>query len=338
MASHKIIPYWVNIREAQNPGHSWDLEEIIYSPARFDRDSIIDIFANFCESFVGDDALSTHILREQQKTFTLEGYSRENRTLQGVMLVGRWGEGAFHFNVDDEVRDREARSPSDAVEIPYFFLMHLPERNTNRALFIIHKPGNSGAKKPFVTTFKNWLHDNIYIEFEAIVSESLIEQIEDADHLLRLKLRKDRVADAPHQRLGGIFEDEREVKQVVEFSAREGPDLPLNRENMLERLRGLLQSSNNTSPATTSILGEEFNEAKLTIEEDGSRRTFSINDDEVNMERIIEPEEDNISFDHQRHPKPHSMSRVSIEFANSILRRHQEPEISEDLQLENGII
>lgn len=338
MPTHKLIPYWMELRESQNPGPSWDLEEIIYSPAMFDRVSIIDIFERFSGDFLGDNPGNTEILRDQQKTFTLDGFHRENRTLQGVMDVGKWGEGANHFNVSNEERERGARSPADAVEIPYFFLLHLPDRNTQRAIFILHKPGNSGAKRPFETTLKDWMHDDIYLEFNPIMSDNLLEQIQDADRLLKLKLKKDRVAEAPHQRLGGLFEDERDVKQVVEFSANQGQNLPLNREDPIERIRSFLGSSNNTSPATTTIIEEEFSEAKLSIEEDGSTRTFSIDDDEVNMQQVLDREDDNLSTDSQGHPTPESMSPVTIEFANDILRRHQEPEINEGVELPNGAI
>lgn len=344
MTTHKLIPYWLTLRETRNPGFQWDLEEIIYSPATLDRDSIIDIFADFCNYYLGDDPSSTEILRKAQNTFTLEGYRRENRTLQGIMLVGGWGEGANHFNVEQEHRTREARTRNDSAEIPYYFMVHLPERDTKRALFIIQKPGNYGAKGTLESVLKIWLHNKIHFDLNAIMSDDLLEQILQADRILRLKLKKDRIAEAPHQRLGSIFESEREVKQVVEFSAQAGQSLPLTRENPVERIRELLSrynditGSNNTSPATTTILDEEFDDAVLSIEEDGSTRSFSIENDEVTMQRIIDPELDNISFNSLGHPKPKSMSRVAVYFANNILSDHQEPTLDEGIILDNGTI
>lgn len=330
----------MTLRESNNPGHSWDLDEIIFSPAMFDRDSIIDIIKDFSEDYLGDSPNNTEILRDSQKTFTMEGDHRTGRTLQGVMSVGRWGEGANHFNVNDEEREREARSPADAVEIPYYFLLHLPERDQTKALFILHKPGNMGAKGTLEEVLDVWFHRDVYYDFDPIVTDDLLEQIIDADRLLRLKLESDKIAEAPHQRIGELFEGEEEVKQIVEFRAHSGQDLPLSTDGLVDKVQEFLSSSgnNNMSDSTSSIIEDEFNEAKLSIEQDGSTRTFSLDDNEVNMHQILDPEDDGLSMTRLGHPEPQSISPVAIEFANDILSRHSEPEIPEEHIINNGPI
>ena len=340
MTTHKLIPYWMTLRESNNPGFRWDLDEIIYSPAKFDKDSIIDILEGFSKDYLGDDPINTEILRDSQKTFTMESDDRTGRTLQGVMSVGRWGEGANHFNVNEEKREREARSPADAVEIPYYFLFHLPARNPTKALFILHRPGNMGAKGALETVLDNWFHRDVYYEFDPIVSDDLLEQIINADRLLKLKLERDQIAEAPHQRVSELFDGEDNVKQIVEFRAHSGQDLPINTDGLVDKVQKMLSSGqgNNMSGSTSKIIEDNFDQAKLSIEQDGSTRTFSLDNNEVNMHQILDPDEDGISMDSMGHPEPQSISPVAIEFANDILGRHEEPKIPTEHIMTNGTL
>lgn len=318
------------------------MDQLQTHESTFPDDDVISLLKRFLEEYQGDEPENTEVLKEQEKTFTVDQIRRTGRTLQGTVKVGRYGEGADHYNIDDEDREVGARGPYDAVERPYYFLFHLPERNKEHAVFIIYKPGNLGAKGVYETVLEDWIEDlstrienRVYHEFEAIVEHDLMEQIEEADRLLTLTLSKKKVASAPNDRLGSLIDTEKDFKQEITFKHHQGQSLPLKLDDLQENISSFLPGGDdseddgldNHEPSTVGILDQTFNDAKLSIEEETSTRTLSFTRDGVHMEHIFDPEEENVSLNEQEHPVPEDLSALAIEFANEILDMHYEENI-----------
>ncbi|MHB9287343.1 hypothetical protein ACKVMT_09935 [Halobacteriales archaeon Cl-PHB] len=292
----------------------------------FSQQSFIDVFANFCDQHdYGPSGYEN--LPDAEKTFSIKQYcvDSSNNIVEGVIGTGRYGRGADHLNISTDQVEEDARGPDDAVVLPYYFMLHIPSENSNRALFLLEKFGNLGTKGPFKEVLDDYcdLTGDSLVHMDPVVTRDLGEQLEGADRLLKLKFTKNTTAGSLHERLGSIFESDGQAKEVREFGQLSGSSLPMDIGAAQDEL-----FEGDTSSVT--IDGEEFNEGALTIEQDGSRKSLALFQDEVDMERIVNPERDNVDTDRQEHPDPLDMSRVAREFANEILDDHTEPSIPEN--------
>ncbi|WP_411967786.1 hypothetical protein [Haloferax sp. YSSS75] len=328
MQTYKLVPYWIRLRRKHETDNYWDLTNLSNSLSLTGR-SFISLFEEFCTAIPG-----TEIDPEAERTFTVEDWESGNNTIEGTFVGGNYGRGAGHYDTVEDERDPDARPPKIAVEQPYYFFCHVPQKDRTRALFLLEKAGNKGVKTHFDRVFKREFIEsidrNVHVDMNPVVDADLVEQILEADRILKLKLEKQQKSAALHDDLGHMFDsDGGALKEQIELKASRGESLPVIKRG-IERV---IQALQNTETSAVELHGQEFDEAKFQIEKNGSKRTISIFKDEVAMERIVDPKSDDLLLDHQRHPVPSSISEIAREYANEILRRYGENTVSTESQL-----
>lgn len=285
-------------------------------------DDLLGVFEDFLDAHLD----KTVVDDEKERTFSVRRYERSGNTIEGVFIGGSYGRGADHYNIEQGTRDRGAQGPDDSVETPYYFLLHLPENDPTRALFLLEMIGSGSVKGPFDEIFQDFLRDiddTTMFNISKVVSKDLIEQVEGADRVLSLKMEKERRAAELYKRVGKIFQgDGPSAKEKLEIKATTGKSIPLD-------INGLREIVDNKETKSYEIMDEEYDDAKLSIRVDDSTRTLSIFEEDVRMEQIIEPEKDGVERDEQMNPVPASLSPIARNFASDILRRHGEEPLPE---------
>ncbi|AXR82298.1 hypothetical protein AArcMg_2302 [Natrarchaeobaculum sulfurireducens] len=290
------------------------------------------MLAKFCDRYdLGEDEYQNmkRIKDDMEKTFSVDDYSVNGRYIHGVFATGTYGTGADHIDTEEDKIKRNARSPVDAVVLPYYFLFALPENDTERGLLILQKIGNKGTKGVVEEILKHWLElgdKKGNVEFDPEVTEDLIKQILEADRLLELKFTKKQSSKATHEvvsdLLSDVIDEEGFLEQKIIFSGTRTSNLPIAKEKLSEALF-------NKETTSVKVLGQEFNQGSLKAEVNGSQRTFSLFQDEAEMERLIDEEKDDVDLDANKHPTMESISEIAIEFANEIFDKYNEEPIDQ---------
>lgn len=321
MATHKLIPYWIHLTKKYHPDDAVQLDDLMGEGTDFSVNSIIDVFDNFCSDYES----GYENLPEMEKTLSVKERHSDGNVIEGVLRTGRYGTGADHRNVNDDSLEEEARGADDAVVLPYYFLLVLPTDNKEQALLILEKIGNLGTKLPFEEVLDDWIgkRGNCLVHYDPVVTEDLYEKVENADRILSLELTKTRSAQALHDQLGSPFKSYGQADEKLVFgSSTAGSNIPVN----VDELKDIFFNSDRSS---VTIRDQEFSDGKLRIEDDGSQRTLSLFQEEVNMNQVLDFEEDDIDKNELGHPDPSDMSKVAREFANDILDDHNESGISD---------
>ncbi|AHG00841.1 hypothetical protein HALLA_09705 [Halostagnicola larsenii XH-48] len=316
MATHKLIPYWIHLTKKYQPEERVQLNNLMGEGTDFSVNNIIDAFDNFCSDYnTGYEKLP-----KMEKTLSVKNTNSNDEIIEGVLRTGRYGTGADHRNVNDDSLKEEARGADDAVVLPYYFLIVLPSDNKKRALLILEKIGNLGTKMPFEEVVSDWMgkRGNCLVHYDPVVTEDLYEKVENADRLLSLELTKTRSAKALHDQLGSPFKSYGQANEKLIFdSSTAGGNIPVN----VDELKDVFFNSERSA---VTIRDQEFSDGKLRIEDDGSQRTLSLFQEEVNMNQVLDFEKDDIDLDNQGHPDCSDLSEVARDFANDILDDHNE--------------
>lgn len=284
---------------------------------------------SFCERYdvADEEYFNLKTISNMEKTFSVGHYETGERVIEGVFKTGTYGTGADHIDTESDEFTANARGRLDSVILPYYFLLALPSRSTHRALLILQKIGNKGTKIPLEEVLKDYLEPKKgYVSFDPQITEELFSQIENADRLLELSFEKTMKAKAAHDEVADKFQDGGSIKHKLVYGHARGSSLQLVKEKLKETLF-------NQEKDGIKIGGQEYNDGSLTVNVDGSQRSFALFQEEADMERILNPEQDNLDMNDQNHPKPESLSVTAREFANEILGKGGEPKIPEDTLL-----
>lgn len=325
MPTYKLIPYWFTLTKRQYPDEILELDNLLGAGTNFQNDDFVDVLDRFLSTYSYSGG-GYEKLPDAEKTFSIRQHSvsKSNRLVEGIIATGRYGRGADHLNITDDTLEEGARGPDDAVVLPYYFMFHIPEDNRSRALLILEKFGNLGTKGPLNTVFRDWAREagNVIPHYEPVITDDLFEEVQDSNKLVELTLTKTRTARSLHDQVGSIFKSEGSAKEKFVFANVSGDSLPLD----LDRVKDAFFNSDASS---VTIHEQEFNEGKLSTRVNGSTRSFALFQDEADMERIINPEQDNMDMNSDKHPLPTSISRIGREFANEMLEDYNEPTIPE---------
>lgn len=227
MPSLYLVPYTIRIKDIINgkyikPGdrNEWgaDLLEVL-------------------SAYLGNDIpnLPFNPKEKNKKTIRLESYTREDRTLSGILKAGDYGIEADLLNVEND-EPTYTRQMLDAELIPYFFMIKIPT-NTSTGIAIFQRLGNRGFKdifeKDFSSHFEGKFSGQYKIEINPLVPREIVKRYLE-NRIVKIRLIKHRfpkeVSDVD---LTGIPEEE---QGEAEFSlkAHRNRDLP---KPLLDRFR-----------------------------------------------------------------------------------------------------
>ena len=323
MAINKLIPYWITVREVEEPDSDWDLTNIHSEEPEFPNNNLADYFEDFCQEYIGE----VHVDEEEQKTFTIDeqSFQRDKNTIEGVIKSGEWGRNADFWDIDEQDRIEDAREENHAEEIPYYFLFHIPDEDRHQALLIFRKYKRKGVKTLFTSLFHLRHHDvdvgDAYMSINPHYSDRVSEKLDDADSIASVKFRGRESIPAREQ-----YADRHNIEEFdsdISGQLDVGTELKLTPKDNVDHFRtfvkGLIPGDENADNFDYGRIEEQdFSNANVTVVEGESRLTFSLWEERMQMRMDVDPEEYEIDI-YGGHPTPHSLGCVARQLANDLM-------------------
>lgn len=318
MVSHKLVPYWVRLRETYKTDEEdyWNLNELNEHRNEFDYNSVIGALDDFFDQFyddIDDDS-------DRKRTFEVNRYDSDNNIIEGEIKLGEYGIEADVYDRQQQQRIHRHRRTHHSEETPFYFMFYNPPSNNTRAVAILKQYRARGVKGELYDRLDDFVeeHDSdseekdIVIEMNPVYTQDAEERITSADNFKRLKFKglqeltpmeehadNEDATDADRQTVNRTYE----IKPTSD--SRFTPDF--------------VQSfMSNGSWKYGQLEKNDFNDVKLTVEEDGSQITFSLWDPDIQMSRELDPTEDNLDID-GGHPTAESLAPRAREVADIVL-------------------
>jgi hypothetical protein len=321
MAVNKLIPYWITVREVEEPGSRWDQTNIHAEEPDFPHDNLADYFEEFCKKY--DEEV--HKNEDSQKTFTVDHLHRDGNTIEGVFKSGEWGRNADFWDIDEHTRIEDAREENHAEETPYYFLFHIPERDPGQALLILRKYKRKGIKTLFSSLFHPRQRDidtgKAYLSIDPHYSDEIISKLDAADDVASIKFRGRDAVPAREK-----YADKNDIERIhddISGQLEVGTEFKMSPKNNAEAFKqfakGLVPGNKNEEHFDYGRIEEEnFSSATVTIIEGESRLTFSLWKEQIQMRMDVDPDEHELDI-YGGHPTPHSLGRVARQLANDLM-------------------
>ncbi|WP_153952302.1 hypothetical protein [Halosegnis longus] len=324
MAVNKLIPYWITVREVEEPQTEWGLTEIHEEEPEFPNDNLADYFESFCRDYIGD----VYVDEEEYKTFSIEqgSFRREGNTIEGVIKSGEWGRNADFWDVDEHERIEDAREENHAEETPYYFLFHIPDEDSHQALLILRKYKRKGIKTLFSSLFHPRHHDvdigKAYMNIEPHYSSEVAEKLDEADGIASVKFRGRETVPAREQ-----YADRNDIQRVendISGQLDVGTELKLTPKDNEGKFRtfakGLIPGNDHSEDFDYGrVEDQNFKNANVTVVEGESRLTFSLWKEQIQMRMDVDPDEYDLDV-YGGHPTPHTLGGVARQLANDLMR------------------
>lgn len=323
MATHKLIPYWITVREAGEPNSSWDQTRLHAHESKFTHDNLADYFHDFLKDYQGED--DVYMERGKKKTFTVSDIKRDGNTIEGQFKSGEWGQNNDFWDVEDNQRIRDAREENHAEEYPYYFLFHIPDVDKTQALFIISKYKRKGIKSLFKKLFlpRNSAMDigNAYMDIEPHYSNQVVKKIEEADKIASVRFRgndsipaREKYADRQN-----IQRVQDEISGLLEVGTELKVTPTENQRSFRQFVKELVPSQDKKNFEYGRIEDHNFDSANVTVVEGESQLTFSIWKEEIQMRMDLDPEDHDLDI-YGGYPTPYSLGCVARQLANDLMQ------------------
>lgn len=323
MATNKLIPYWIEVREADEPNSTWDQTSLQTHEPEFPFDNLADYFENFLKEY--KDEGDVYKDRDEKKTFTVAPpIKRKGNTIEGRLKSGEWGRNADFFDVDKHTRIEDARKENYAEEIPYYFLFHVPEQDPTQGLLLLSKYKRKGIKTLFEKLFRprkqgEDIGDGL-IEINPHYSDQVEEKLEEVDGIASINFRgKDKI---PAREKYADTQNIQRVHDEISGQLDIGVEMkvtPRNNERSFRQLAKELLPSKDTQNFEYGKIEEyDFDTANVTVVEGESQLTFSLWEERIQMRLDIDPKEHDL-VTYGGYPTPHSIGRVARGLANDLL-------------------
>lgn len=335
MATNKLIPYWVELREFQEPRGSWDQTRIQSHDPKFPYNNLADYFSDFVQKYTGEE--DVFIDEKREKTFTVQGpVKRDGNTIEGRFKSGEYGQNADFWDVEEHERIEDARKENHAEEIPYYFLFHIPDQDRTQALLILSKYKRKGVKTVFqdlfLPRFRDMQTGNAYMDINPHYSDKVLEEINNADSIASLRFRGKGIIPAREE-----YADRNHIERTNDDISGQidiGTELKVtpkgNQSAFRELVRSLLPSQENQNFDYGRLETDEYDSASVTVVEGESQLTFSLWEEEIQMRMDVDPDEHDLDI-YGGYPTPYSMGCVARQLANDLMRDINTPLETESL-------
>lgn len=339
MAKNKLIPYWIEVREVEEPSTNWDQTNIHTNEPKFPNDNLADYFQEFINQYLDD----VYIDQDDQKTFTVvEPVRRQGNTIEGRFKSGEWGRNADFWDIDEHERIEDAREENHAEEIPYYFLFHIPDQDSEQALLILSKYKRKGVKTLFSSLFNPQFQDedigDAYMDIEPHYSDQVLEKLNEADGIASVRFRGRDSIPAREQ-----YADRQDIERVNdEISGQLDIDTELkltpkgNEQNFREMVKGLITRQDDDDDEAPPefdygrIDPDQYSSASVTVVEGESQLTFSLWKERIQMRMDVDPDDYDLDI-YGGYPTPHTLGNVARQLANDLMNEENTPLDTESL-------
>lgn len=318
MASHKLVSYWFRLRETYETDESdyWNLNELTSHRDEFNHDSLIQVLNEFFDQFHGN----IDEVDDRQRTFEVDRYETGDNLIEGEIKLGEYGIEADVYDTQQQQRMPRHRKSHHSEETPFYFLFYKPPNNDTRVVAVLKQYRARGVKGELYGRLDEYITDHdtddeekdIVCELKPVYTQDAEERITNADDFKRLKFEGIQELTPMEEHAdneGATGADRRTVSRTYEIKptseSRWTPDF----------VRSFFPDGN---WKYGQLERDEFDDVKLTVEEDGSRITFSLWDADIRMRRELDPMEDNLDMD-GGHPTAASLSPRAREVVNIVL-------------------
>lgn len=311
MATHKLVPYWLRLRESRDKGNWWDLDNLTTECDSYPHDSIIDVLADFFDQYDGD--LDDD--EDKQRTFEVDTVKNDDTTIEGEIRYGEYGIESDVYDRKNKKRIEEHRKKHHSLETPYYFFAYKPPNVESRCMVVLKQYKVGGVKGDLHPRLKSYVEDiyeDTFFHFKPAYKEDAKEMVLNSDEVKKLTFTGEQrltPVDELADNEGATDIDRKTVDQTYTMKPTED-----------ERWKPDFVFS--FLPDRSWKYGEldknDFADVKTTVEKDGSNWTFSLWETSIRMRRELDPVEDDLDMD-GGHPTAKSLSPVARELANHVL-------------------
>lgn len=360
MPTHKIIPYHVRLhpRGSAEDDDYWDLTDLPSENSNFkDHETIIDFFEAELEELqkqyhddsknkktlgvkdwvragTPDDDDKSDTKQTQQAsllTSMADGGSQtdepDEHTIEGQFSYGSYGEAADFRNTIDDTRTEIAKEKHVSEERGFYFILHIPSDNTNKAILVLHRIGNKGLKSTLNLRLQERVGDidtEVLLQMTPIAPESIIDDLLSADALKAFVIKKKGVPKAAHENESSTLGERKDLKSTVRIDAGHGNSVSLDQESVRDRLRDIVR---NQEYPFVEIHGGDISDFKAEVIEDSKPRKISMKGKRIDMEQRIDLEE--VEVDPEiGHPTPEALGEEARDLINKVLEKYNDDTIA----------
>ncbi len=248
-------------------------------------------------------------------------YKRDNRTVWGILKTGAYGIERDIHDIEDGNLTHHVTA-TEAVVLPFYFLIHVPTNNADEAILFFQRFGNQGIKETFCSSFKKYFSElcpSLIIEINSLVPAEIFEKFLNEGRVKQISFRSftvpQDIADAYSS--GGHTESEFGYAELV-FHAKKSGSLPIV--NKIRKFVDKQALNAKSLPEVFEIksIPLDFQKAKVQITDHrGNIRTFDLS--EVNSFRPYIDVTDEIKVEENGHPNIESLHAHTLRLLDEYL-------------------
>ena len=264
MARFKLVPYIVRVKQKQTDD-ALPLTDI---------DGKGNGFLKYLQKYF-QETQETQVLEQPQKTISVDRFEVSQINVYGIVKSGEYGVAADFVDIETLEDIPHAREEKHSETLPFFFFFHIPD-DTTRGTLILQMFKVHGIKTILEGTLNEYFSEyGLVVEFNRLISQALLEQLEE-NRLVELKLiRYDvprDIADKVHDGRPEEITEER----VFKVKRNKNYSIPQSIKNMMSH----------KETTYYEILDEHYDEIKVLIEKDGSKKTLSFGTEDIFRESM----------------------------------------------------
>ena len=307
MTSLYLVPYSIRMRDTTNDKY------IKLGDKQEWGSDFLEILHSYLEQEM--PSLSFDPEAKAKKTIRSESFSREGRTVIGMLKAGEYG---FESDLHDVEVDqtRYTRQTIDAELIPYFFLAKIPINTTN-GIAIFQRLGNRGFKDVFEKDLNNYIagkYSSQYrIEVTPLLPRDMVKRYLE-NRIVKIRLIKHsfpkEVSDVD---LSGIPDEEQGEAEFILKASRDRsfPEKLLNK--FRDDIDAFLGEGNSPVGSILEIKDFQADNVKIEVRVGNSYRTIDLSN--IDKLRFSEDITDKVKLNPDSgHPEFEDLKKIATEF------------------------
>lgn len=325
--THSIVPYRFKLREKGDSDNNWSLTNLTEGDDSFPKEDIFDLFEDFLDHYAGSPDKD----EDREKFFNVSDYNVGTTTVEAIVETGDYGYRAELKDVDTGEQTYEKDTDESEV-LPFYFLFWLPKtvagewyENGERGIMVFQQLNGRGIKTGFYKRFRQAVLDKgedspIYespaeetmFELNPITTQDVLRELINSQRVRSAEFELDEApsdSEGPMQYAEGLDTRETDTQLLV---------LKPDYKGSLNYFRDKAEELEEEDSTFAEVVGDEVSELSVEIDDEtGHTRKISlIDDDEISMRRILEPDE---VVTNEGIPTRSSIANRTIELANKVL-------------------